>query len=129
MLVLDTCVLLFDALAPVRLTKAARLALDAADPQGGLSCSDISLWEIAMLIERGRLDPGAPTLEFLRALRAARGLQVLPISPEIAARSATLPLHGDPADRLIAATTVVHGAKLVTSDRQLLAAPDVPTIW
>jgi PIN domain nuclease of toxin-antitoxin system len=48
---------------------------------------------------------------------------------EIAALSVSLGLHGDPADRLIAATAVHHGATLVTSDHRLRSAPGVQTIW
>jgi PIN domain nuclease of toxin-antitoxin system len=129
MIVLDTCALLYDALTPDRLTEAARSAIERADTAGQLACCDISLWEIAMLAARGRIDPGTDVASFLHLALSARSTHVLPLTPEIAALSVSLGLHGDPADRLIAATTVHHGAQLVTSDQRLRDVPGVPTIW
>src|SRR5712672_1594606 len=106
MIILDTCAVIFDALTPERLTEVARGAIERADAAGELACCDISLWEIAMLAERGRIDPGTDVVKFLHLALAARSLRVLPITPEIAALSVSLGLHGDPADRLIAATAV-----------------------
>ena len=129
MLVLDTCVLVFDALEPERLTREGRTLIADAERAGDLACCDISLWEIAMLVAHGRLDPGMPVRDFLRCLTTARRLDVLPVTVEIAARSVELPLDGDPADRLVAATTVVHRGRLLTSDRRLRESPAVPTVW
>jgi PIN domain nuclease of toxin-antitoxin system len=66
---------------------------------------------------------------FLRLVLDARSVRVLQITPEIAAQSVSLGLHGDPADRLIAATAVVYRATLVTSDERLRGARLVPTLW
>jgi PIN domain nuclease of toxin-antitoxin system len=129
MIVLDTCALIFDALAPERLSAVAKAAIERGDTDGELACSDISLWEVAMLARRGRIEVGTDIARFLHLSLAARSICVLPITPEIAALSASLELHGDPADRLIAATTVHHGATLITSDRRLRDAADVPTVW
>jgi len=82
-----------------------------------------------MLIEHRRLDPGTDTLTFLRLIQTARGVTIAPITAEIAGRSATLPIHGDPADRIIAATAIEHGARLVTSDRKLRSSQQVQTLW
>jgi PIN domain nuclease of toxin-antitoxin system len=65
----------------------------------------------------------------LRLVVEARSLAVLPITPEIAPLSVSLGLHGDPADRIIASSTVLHGAILVTSDHRLLESSRIPTIW
>lgn len=129
MLVLDTCTLIFDALEPQRLTAAARTALEEGEGADTLCCADISLWEIAMLVAHDRLVPGCGAAEFIDLAVQARGVRVLPITPAIATRSATLPLHGDPADRLIAATAIEQGATLITADKRLREAPDVPTLW
>lgn len=129
MVVLDTCVLIFDALTPDRLSESARTAIERADASRDLACCDISLWEVAMLAERGRLDLATDIRSFLHLMLAARAIRVLPVTPEIAALSVSLGLHGDPADRLIAATTVHHGAVLVTSDRRLRDAHAIPTHW
>jgi PIN domain nuclease of toxin-antitoxin system len=119
----------YDALTPERLSEAARTAIEHGDAAGELACCDISLWEVVMLAERGRIDTGTDVARFLSLAITARALRVLPITPEIAALSVSLGLHGDPADRLIAATTVHHGATLVTSDNRLRGAPRVPTVW
>ena len=129
MLVLDTCAIIFDSLAPERLSTAAGTAIAAAFSAGELCCSDISLWELAMLVDRGRLDPGTDVRSYIDLVLQARDLDVLAISPEIATLSASLALHKDPADRIIAATAISHSANLVTSDRRLIAAPGVPTLW
>jgi PIN domain nuclease of toxin-antitoxin system len=131
MLVLDTCVLVFDALTPTRLSEKARVALDEAEVQGALFCSDISLWEIAMLVHKGRLDPGTDYLSFIRTALTARGIVALPITVEIAHLSVSLPsvAHKDPADRIIAATAAHHRAPLVTCDESLLGAEGVDTLW
>jgi len=57
-------------------------------------------------------------------------LTVLPITPAIAARaeSGIVP-HGDPADRLIAATTLVYDAALITADEKLRALPNLRCVW
>jgi PIN domain nuclease of toxin-antitoxin system len=129
MIILYTCALIYDALTPERLTDVAREAIERADAAHELACCDISLWEVAMLGARGRIDFGPDIVSFLDVALTARSIRVLPITLEIAARSVSLGLHGDPADRLIAATTVHLGATLVTSDHRLRNEPHVPTIW
>ncbi|MEA3275041.1 MAG: type II toxin-antitoxin system VapC family toxin [Pseudomonadota bacterium] len=130
MILLDTCALIYDALAPERLSTAARAALDTGETNGTLACADISLWEIAMLVDKGRLDPGTDCATFCRLALDARGVRVLPITPDIAAESVRLELpHGDPADRLIAATALIHGTSLVTVDGHLRNSATVETVW
>lgn len=130
MIVLDTHVLVYDALAPARLSLRARKAIDHAFATRELACCDISLWEIAMLVARDRLDPGMDARQFLDDLIAVRRLQVLPITPEIAVLSQSDAFsHGDPADRLIAATALLHRAPLVTSDVKLRKLKEISTVW
>jgi PIN domain nuclease of toxin-antitoxin system len=129
MLLLDTCALIHDALTPTRLGPRARSAIEDADAAGQLALCDISLWEVAMLVAHGRLAPGTDCRSFLDLALSARSISVLPITVDIAARSVSLPLHGDPADRIIAATAIVHRATLVTADRRLRRSRIVPTIW
>lgn len=129
MIILDTCALIFDALTPERLSASAKNAIERADTARELACCDISLWEVAMLAERGRITIGTEVARFLHLALAARSIHVLAITPEIAALSVSLGLHGDPADRLIAAATVHHGAVLVTSDQRLRGEHRVPTVW
>ena len=83
-----------------------------------------------MLIARGRLDPGMDAGQFLEDLIAASRINVLPITPEIAILSQSDEFsHGDPADRLIAATAMFHRARLVTSDAKLRKVKGLSTVW
>lgn len=130
MILLDTCVLIFDALTPERLSETARNALDQGEADRTLACCDISLWEIAMLVEKGRLHPGTDSATFTRLALDARGIRVLEITPEIARMSAQIDLpHADPADRLISATAIQHAALLVTIDHRLRESILVKTLW
>jgi len=126
--VLDTHVLIHDALEPKRLSARARRALEGE--HGPLAASDISLWEIAMLISKGRLDPAADAARFIEKVIEARALRILPITPQIAvlAQSDDF-IHGDPADRIIAATARVNAAPLVSADAQLRRARGIELIW
>ena len=80
---------------------------------------DISLWEVAMLAERGRLVLSVPLLEWFEAAAHPRSVELVPVTPAIAAKVAELPtsFHRDPADRLIVATCRVLQAPLLTHDR------------
>lgn len=128
MVVLDTHVLVYDALEPKRLSARARRAIEGE--HGPLAASDISLWEIAMLISRGRLDPRADAAGFIEKVVEARALRILPISPQIAVLAqADEFAHGDPADRIIAATARAHGAALVSADAQLRRLRTLKVVW
>ncbi len=130
MIVVDTHVLIFDAIAPSRLSSKAKRVLAREGGAGDICCSDISLWEIAILIFKGRIDVKADPVRFIDDIVQALRLSVLPISPEIAVMAQSREfMHGDPADRLIASTTKVHGAELVTADEYLRSIPGLKTIW
>ena len=108
---LDTHVLLFaldDAL-----TAREREVLSAN--AWGISC--IVLWEIAMLSQLGRIDTGLDEPKLRSALDT---LHIWPIDMQTARTSTQLDFGGDPADELIAATSVVRGVPLLTRDRQIL---------
>jgi PIN domain nuclease of toxin-antitoxin system len=130
-ILLDTCVLIFDALTPEKLTEKVKKTILNAEKKDQLFCCDISLWEIAMLIQKNRLDPGTDIQTFLRLVLQARNIQILPINLEIAALSTTYPgyNHFDPADRLIASTAMHYHAKLVTSDKKLQKINDLIVVW
>jgi PIN domain nuclease of toxin-antitoxin system len=130
-LILDTCALIFDALTPERLSAKASAAIKQADKAGRLACADISLWEIAMLISKGRIDPGTDPKTFIQLVLAARAIKVQPVTPEIAAKSVQTNFcsHGDPADRLIAATAMLSKARLVTSDKKLADVSGLQIVW
>lgn len=130
MIVLDTHVLVNDALDPKRLTRRARAAIEDAHAAGAIACSDVSLWEIAMLIARGRLRIDADAKTFLEAMVHGRAVRVLPITPAVAVLAQSDEFaHGDPADRLIAATALAQRAPLVSGDARLRKLPSLDVIW
>lgn len=88
-----------------------------------LAISDIVLWELAKLIEIGRLKMNLESTEFRECLRH---LTVIPISLEIAHRSTCLDFSSDPADEIIAATSVVENIPLLTRDRRIMKSRVVP---
>lgn len=128
MIVLDTCALVFDALTPEKLSKPAKKLINGG---GKLYCCDISLWEVAMLVQKKRLDPGTDVLSFLQWVLQARQIEVLPITAEIASLSVDYLgyNHFDPADRLIAATCLYYQAKLITCDKKLKEIQDIHVVW
>ena len=75
-----------------------------------------------MLEERGRLLLDRPCWEWVEYATSADGQQLIPITPRIAFEASRLPgsIHGDPADRIIAATARDLGARLLTRDGKLL---------
>lgn len=130
MILLDTQVLLFDALEPKRLSRKARTALEEGMQADALACSDISLWEIALLAARRRIDAGPDIAAFIESVLQLRSVRVLPITPAIATLAQSdLFAHGDPADRLIGATAIEHGVSLVTADAELRKLRELKALW
>jgi len=131
MIVLDTHVIIWDALASDNLSAAARGAIAQANQADGLIICDISLWEIAMMLQKGRLQVDIDCVTFINLLLQANRTIVQSISPQIATLAAQFPeqINKDPADRLIAATTVTENATLITADRNLQNSTLIPTLW
>lgn len=97
--------------------------LEEAAGTGRLLVSAISVWEVAMLETRGRLSVTRPIRDWIAAALAIPGIRLLDLSPEISIDSCNLPgeIHGDPADRILAASARVIGGRLATKDLKLLA--------
>lgn len=87
------------------------------------SISAIVLWELAKLTQLGRITLDLDDREVVRVLR---GIHHWPISLDIARTSTRLDFSGDPADELIAATSVVHEVPLLTRDTAILGSRLVP---
>lgn len=106
---------------------AAQLTLLSTSPPNSLGVSVYSVWEIAMLVEKGRLTLNQPIDVWVHLARAAPGVQLLALTPEIAIESTRLPdpFHKDPADRILVATARVLNIPIVTEDRKILAYPHV----
>lgn len=122
---------IWDALDVDRLTQKAQKAIQAAEANNELMISDISIWEIAMLVSRKKLEIEATVSSFINLYLQYRTILVQPISPEIAELSVSfgLEINTDPADRIVAATTILKGARLITADTDLIKSELVPTIW
>jgi len=130
-ILLDTCALIHASLTPDMLGKQAADTIDYGLQNKSLACSDISLWEIAMLINRGRIKPDADSALFIQQVVLAYSITIFPITPLIAVLSAddTLFRHKDPCDRIIAATALHNTIPLITSDSHLQGIPGLITIW
>ena len=99
------------------------IALRESAAEARLLLSVISVWEVALLESKGRIQLWMDCDAWVRQALATPGLSVAALTPEIAIASTRLPggLHGDPADRLIIATARAHGATLMTKDTKILA--------
>ncbi len=128
MIVLDTHVWIWWVSAPRKLSPPARRAVQEAKE---LVVSAISLWEVAMLVAKSRLELDRDVGLWMRQALAAPGIRLAPLSTEIAVRSTSLgrDFHGDPADRLIVATALELDAALVTKDDRLRSWEGIVTVW
>ena len=131
MILMDTCAIIWDALEPSKLTQKATKAIEKADKHHALMISDISLWEISMLIKRRRLEVDTTAANFLNLFLQSRNISAHSISPEIAELSVNFgdEINKDPADRIIAATSIILNSQLVTADENLRESDLLETIW
>jgi PIN domain nuclease of toxin-antitoxin system len=125
-LVLDTHVVHWWSAEPERLSQAAVDAIEAADD---LAVSAITWFELAWLARHGRIRLAIPIRVWLAEL--SRQVLTLGITPSIAETAVSLPppFPGDSADRVIYATAIEHGARLVTKDRRLRDHPQGVAVW
>ncbi len=123
LLLLDTHVWLWFALGDTgRLNTRMQTLIETASLSGGLLVSAISVWEVGMLEAKGRITLGMPCEQWVNAALALPGLRLAGLTPEIAIASSRLPgeMHGDPADRILAATARTRNAVLATADERLV---------
>lgn len=129
-LLLDTHVILWLTLAADRVSPhAAKSIRDVEDSGAALAISAASLYEIAYLIRARRVLLAVSEGAFLTGVISR--FETLPVSSEIAVFAAQLPsaLHGDPLDRMIAATAVIENRTLITADRKLRDSGACKTLW
>ncbi len=132
MIVLDTHALLWWASGDkVQLSAAAAHAIDEELAGGQIMVSSISAWELAMLVDRGRVALSMDIEEWLSVVSRIEPVNFVPVDNEIGAKSVALPgaFHKDPADRIIVATARKLAAPLVTADEEIRRYPHVRTIW
>jgi PIN domain nuclease of toxin-antitoxin system len=122
-ILLDTHAAIWFATDSDLLGETSRELADRALEDECLMVSSISFWEIALLVSKRRLRLGRSPSE-LRLQLVGAGITELPVTGPISILAVELDdLHGDPADRFIAATSVIHGATLMTADAELLRWP------
>jgi PIN domain nuclease of toxin-antitoxin system len=126
MILLDTHILIWLLIAPENLAPKAKKVILAARKSGSLALSAISLWEMAWLAQNKRIDVDVSVDSFVK--KCASYVQVLPITPEIAVRSVQFPKSypNDPQDRIIGATALVEGIRLLTHDKLIVKSGLIP---
>lgn len=132
MIVLDTHAWLWWLSDPDQLSEPARQHLEQALSESvPVYVSTISTWEVAMLVEKGRLELTIDVEDWIAHSEAIETIEFIPISNHLALRSVHLPgpFHADPADRLIVATARYLGLPIVTRDSKIHDYAHVQTIW
>lgn len=126
---LDTHVWIWMMDYPEKLPKKVRAAL--RKETGSLTLSLMSVWEIAKLVQKGRIDLNMPLERWVYNALDSNLVCKINLDERVAIESTRLPgsFHNDPADQIIVATARVHNLTLVTADRKILAYRHVKTLW
>jgi PIN domain nuclease of toxin-antitoxin system len=129
MIVVDTHAVVWLTQQQELLSEAAIAALAEERRHGQMAIADITLREIAVHVARGRVAISSPPEVYLRFIESL--FVVLPVTAAIAERSTRFGTSypKDPADQLIGATAIVHGAGLITKDDAIRASGEVDCIW
>ena len=129
MILLDTHIWVWWMTASTQLTARHQHLLNVHQ-SSGLGVSIISCWEVAKLVEIGRIGFTLPVLDWLQQAIAHPALKLLDLNPEIAVASTQLPppFHRDPADQIIVASARHYGLPLLTADTRILAYPHVTVL-
>jgi len=130
-ILLDTHILVWWRLDSKRLSRnQVKRLQDLENRQEPVAISAITLWEIAMLSARGRIEISEPPEVWLGEIEGHPLIEVLPLTARIAAESVRLgpDFHNDPADQLIVATARLHGLPLMTADRRIHRWGKVPVL-
>lgn len=130
MILVDTHVVLWLAFDETRISKRAKTSIDEArHSETGLAISDFTLLELTMAFQRKRFGIDISLESFLHEVE--QKFVVLPITRAVCVQTLAFPpdYPKDPADRIIGATALARGLKLVTADRDIRQSGAVPTIW
>ena len=126
-LLLDTHIWVWSVADESRLADPVRRAL--ANPAHERWISSISIWEVLILAERGRLILEPDARSWVAHALTASPVREAPVTIDVALASRAVRLQTqDPADRFIAASATVFGLILVTADRDLCACPDIAVL-
>jgi len=128
MILLDTHIWLWWVHGDERLSTTHEVLISDNEEEG-IGVSVISCWEVAKLVEYGRLDLPLSIGQWLGQALDYPGINLLPLTPEIVVESTQLPgsFHRDPADQIIVATARIHGIRLMTVDSKIVGYPHVET--
>jgi PIN domain nuclease of toxin-antitoxin system len=128
MIILDTHAWIWWVNESARLSSAAQQAIAAADQLG---VHVICCWEVAMLVEKRRLGLRMDVEQWVDLALQRPRTTLLPFSPRAAVLASRLrgAFHGDPADRFIASSCLIHGAPLVSKDRRIRDWGGIEVIW
>lgn len=121
-LLLDTHVWLWLMMGSSELSDDTRSKIEESAQHRQVYIAAISIWEVGMLVAKGRIQLQQDVWQWTQAALKAPGLQLIPLLPEIAIESSRLPgsFHGDPADRILVATARHAGYTLLTRDEKIL---------
>jgi PIN domain nuclease of toxin-antitoxin system len=126
-LLLDTHIWIWSLLLPARLSRRVRAELESPDNE--LWLSPVSVWELLVLIEKGRVTVDKDPLPWVAEVSRAVPLREAALTHDVAVESRAIDLpHQDPADRFLAATARVYDLTLVTSDDRLLGSRRIATL-
>lgn len=130
MIVLDTHIWVWWVNGSAELSASKNQILSSLQADG-LGVSVISCWEIAKLVEKGRLGLAVPVSQWIDQALAYPGIRLLPLDPKIAVASTQLPqpFHNDPADQIIVATSRELDCPIATDDGKILAYGHVKLAW
>lgn len=121
---LDTHIWLWGMLEPNRI--GPKTLLELRNSANEIWLSPISIWEALLLNAKGKIHLSLDLVEWLAESTA--GTREALLTHEIALVAQQLPLHGDPADRFLAATAKVLDLTLVTADERLLGLGNIRTL-
>lgn len=127
---LDTHIWLWWLLGDARLSSKTVDLLDEFPRENRPALSVISLWEVAMLVDLGRVQLDLPLKEFLKGACSPETVRLIPLTPEVVLEMNHLPssFHRDSADRLIVASARVGKVPLATQDSKIVDA-ELVSIW
>jgi PIN domain nuclease of toxin-antitoxin system len=129
MILLDTHAVLWLSLEPERLSHPAVYAIREARAGSGLAISPVSLFEIAHLIARKRIDVKIPIEAFLNEIQDRFVLKHMNVQIAIVSAQLSDRYPRDPMRRLIGATAIVERMPLVTADERIRESGCLETIW
>jgi len=119
---LDTHIFVWMITEKKKLSKEAQSIIMEAIPLRHILISAISLWEIAMLVQKQRLKFSIPLRKWIEQSLTTPGVVLNTLTPDILIESCDLPeiTHNDPVDRMIIATARIENALLITRDQAIL---------